>query len=52
MTGISALTPSGDRIARLAAEGKTNREIAQHLSITMKTVKMHFGVLWSGYTRL
>ena len=40
-TGAAALTPSEERIARLAAEGRTNKEIAQHLFVTVKNVEMH-----------
>jgi DNA-binding CsgD family transcriptional regulator len=40
-TGVAALTPSEERIARLAAEGRTNKEIAQHLFVTVKNVEMH-----------
>jgi DNA-binding CsgD family transcriptional regulator len=40
-TGVEALTPSELRVVRLAAEGRTNREIAQTLYVTMKTVEGH-----------
>jgi DNA-binding CsgD family transcriptional regulator len=40
-TGVEALTPSELRVARLAAEGKTNREIAHVLYVTVKTVEGH-----------
>ena len=40
-TGVESLTPSELRIARLAAEGRTNREIAQALTVTPKTVETH-----------
>jgi DNA-binding NarL/FixJ family response regulator len=40
-TGVEALTPSELRVARLAAEGKTNREIAYALYVTLKTVERH-----------
>lgn len=40
-SGVDALTPSELRVARLAAEGRTNREIAQSLFVTQKTVEMH-----------
>ncbi len=40
-TGVEALTPSELRVARLAAEGRTNREIAQTLYVTPKTVEGH-----------
>lgn len=40
-TGVESLTPSELRVARLAAEGMTNREIAQSLTVTTKTVETH-----------
>ena len=40
-TGVEALTPSELRVARLAAQGHTNREIAQALYVTLKTVEGH-----------
>jgi DNA-binding NarL/FixJ family response regulator len=40
-TGAEALTPTELRVARLAAEGKTNRQIAQTLYVTLKTVEGH-----------
>jgi len=40
-TGVEALTPSELRIVRLAAEGRTNREIAHQLYVTLKTVEGH-----------
>lgn len=36
-----ALTPSEDRVARLAASGLTNREVAAALVISPKTVEAH-----------
>jgi DNA-binding CsgD family transcriptional regulator len=40
-TGVESLTPSELRVARIAAEGMTNREIAQALTVTEKTVETH-----------
>jgi DNA-binding CsgD family transcriptional regulator len=40
-TGVESLTPSELRVARMAAEGMTNREIAQSLTVTAKTVETH-----------
>jgi DNA-binding CsgD family transcriptional regulator len=48
-TGIEALTPSELRVVRLAVEGRTNREIAQELYVTLKTVEGH---LSRAYTKL
>jgi DNA-binding CsgD family transcriptional regulator len=41
LTGSASLTPSERRVAALAAEGMTNREIAQTLFVTVKAVKFH-----------
>jgi DNA-binding CsgD family transcriptional regulator len=41
VTGRDALTPSERRIASFACEGRTNREIAQTLFVTTKTVETH-----------
>lgn len=41
LSGAGALTPSERRVADLAAEGRTNREIAQELFVTPKTVEVH-----------
>jgi DNA-binding CsgD family transcriptional regulator len=38
-SGVEALTASELRAARLAADGLTNREIAQHLFVTQKTIQ-------------
>jgi DNA-binding CsgD family transcriptional regulator len=40
-TGLDALTASERRVAQLAAEGMTNKEIAQTLFVTIKTVEVH-----------
>lgn len=45
-TGPQALTPSEHRIAELAATGLTNREIAQRLYITPKTVEIHLSAAY------
>jgi DNA-binding CsgD family transcriptional regulator/tetratricopeptide (TPR) repeat protein len=41
INGVDALTPSERRVAVLAAAGRTNREIAQELFVTLKTVETH-----------
>jgi ATP/maltotriose-dependent transcriptional regulator MalT len=48
-TGIEALTPGELRVARLAADGQSNREIAHALYVTLKTVEGH---LARGYAKL
>jgi DNA-binding CsgD family transcriptional regulator len=47
--GPEALTPGEIRVARLAAQGKSNAEIAQHLFVTRKTIEKH---LASAYRKL
>ncbi len=42
-SGVEALTASESRVAALAAEGMGNREIAQSLFVTVKTVENHLG---------
>jgi DNA-binding CsgD family transcriptional regulator len=41
LSGLDSLTPSERRVAQLAAAGLPNREIAQHLFITARTVEGH-----------
>lgn len=41
LTGVEALTPSERRVAHLAAEGLTNRDIAQRLYVSARTVATH-----------
>ena len=47
--GRDALTPSELRVAELAAAGRTNRQIAQALFVTQRTVENH---LTSSYAKL
>ena len=49
VAGVGALTASEQRVATLAAEGQTNRDIAQALYVTPKTVEVH---LSSAYRKL
>ncbi|MFI8829235.1 AAA family ATPase [Streptomyces sp. NPDC053431] len=41
LSGPGALTPSERRVSELAAAGKSNREIAQEIYVTIKTVEVH-----------
>jgi DNA-binding CsgD family transcriptional regulator len=43
MTGLDALTASERRVTEMAAGGLTNREIAQALFVTEKTIEWHLG---------
>ena len=43
LSGRDALTPAELRVAELATEGLTNREIAQGLFVTVKTVETQLG---------
>lgn len=43
LTGPASLTPSERRVADLAARGLSNREIAETLFVTRKTVELHLG---------
>ena len=40
-TGLDALTASERRVAQLAADGMSNKEIAQTLFVTIKTIEVH-----------
>ena len=39
--GLSSLTPSEQRVAAMAASGLTNRQIAQQLFVSLRTVENH-----------
>ena len=41
LSGLDALTASERRVAHMAAQGLTNKEIAQALFVTVKTVEVH-----------
>jgi DNA-binding CsgD family transcriptional regulator len=46
-SGAEALTASERRVAALASQGRTNREIAQSLFVTTKTVETHLARVFS-----
>ena len=46
LSGVDSLTPSERRVAQMAAEGGTNREIAQALFVTQKTVEVHLSSVY------
>jgi DNA-binding CsgD family transcriptional regulator len=48
-TGVAALTASERRVARMAAQGMSNKELAQALFVTVKAVEVH---LSSAYRKL
>jgi DNA-binding CsgD family transcriptional regulator len=41
LTGVDSLTPGERRVAEMAAQGMTNKQIAQALFVTLRTVEMH-----------
>jgi ATP/maltotriose-dependent transcriptional regulator MalT len=47
LSGVDALTASERRVAELAARGYRNREIAQALFVTLKTVEVHLGHVYA-----
>jgi DNA-binding CsgD family transcriptional regulator len=49
LSGAESLTPSERRVAELAADGLSNRDVAQTLYVTTKTVEVH---LSSAYRKL
>jgi DNA-binding CsgD family transcriptional regulator/tetratricopeptide (TPR) repeat protein len=46
LAGVESLTPSERRVAEMAAEGPTNREIAQALFVSPKTVEIHLSSVY------
>jgi DNA-binding NarL/FixJ family response regulator len=46
VTGLESLTPSEHRIAEMAAEGMPNKDIAQSLFVTVKTVEVHLSSVY------
>jgi DNA-binding CsgD family transcriptional regulator len=45
-TGPQSLTSAQLQVARLAAEGRSNRQIAEHLFVTIKTVETHLAAVY------
>jgi DNA-binding CsgD family transcriptional regulator len=43
LSGVESLTAAERRVADLAAQGRRNREIAETLFVTLKTVEVHLG---------
>ncbi len=46
-SGAESLTASERRVAEMAAAGQRNREVAQALFVTQKTVENHLGHVYS-----
>jgi DNA-binding NarL/FixJ family response regulator len=46
LSGPAALTPSERRVATLAAGGMTNRDIAERLFVTPKTIEVHLSATY------
>jgi len=44
--GVESLTPSERRVAEMAASGMSNRQIAQSLFVTLKTVEAHLSAAY------
>jgi DNA-binding CsgD family transcriptional regulator len=44
--GVESLTVSERRVARLAASQRTNRDIAEELYVSVKTVESHLGSIY------
>jgi DNA-binding CsgD family transcriptional regulator len=46
LSGLDSLTPSERRVAEMAAESMTNKDIAQALFVTPKTVEVHLSSVY------
>ena len=46
LSGLDSLTASERRVARLAAEARTNREIAQSLFVSARTIEGHLTAIY------
>ena len=47
LAGVESLTAAERRVAELAAQGLKNRDIAETLFVTLKTVEVHLGRAYS-----
>jgi DNA-binding CsgD family transcriptional regulator len=47
VSGLEALTAAERRIAFLAAQGRTNRDIAAELFLSLKTVETHLSHVYA-----
>jgi DNA-binding CsgD family transcriptional regulator len=47
LSGVESLTENERRVARLAIDGRSNREIAQTLFVAQKTVETHLSHVFS-----
>ena len=47
LLGVEALTPSERRVARMARDGMSNRDIAEGLFVTVRTVEVHLSHAYS-----
>ncbi len=45
-SGPRSLTEAQQQVARLAADGRTNRQIAEELFVTIKTVETHLAAVY------
>lgn len=46
LSGVESLTPSERRVAEMAADNMTNKDIAQALFVTPKTVEVHLSSVY------
>jgi DNA-binding CsgD family transcriptional regulator len=46
VTGVASLTGGQAAVAQLAATGCTNRQIAENLYVTIKTVETHLAAVY------